>query len=512
MGGFLRAALPSALIIIVGVGNIVPIKVFFGFEWLWGSIALLVLIRYWGVSPGLLGSFTAGLSAFIGGYPPYSPLVYLFEGLFVGYLRRRTKYSISSLAVSYWVGLALLFALSHCIGGWTLTQPASVFVTLRMLVNGIGNAVIAEAIIVLFDGHRRESNGLPSLRRVFATLTMAFLCISILLLVSFESWYEFRAIEQEIRNELRTSHLAISTAIQNELAGLSQTIALVAERVGSGSLAAADIQKDIELIDQASYGLLGLYVGDLDGTSIGFSPAFDSAGVPNVGRSFAHRDYYQELIRTQKPTTSELILTESLSAVDKPGTPVVVLAFPVFSHGELSGYAAGLLDLTFAKALLRSFTHDNSEITLLDQHRRVIASTNSKNVPGTELRHSGPREFHHLLEGGIEHHMAADESLPILEQWRRSYYVLEEPILTSELVVDIPWTLVVERPIAEDVDRLYGFYNYGLTFLLILLAAAAAVARVSAKWLGAPIRVLADLSEDLLGKLRKGEEITWPLP
>ncbi|HHV94363.1 MAG TPA: hypothetical protein GXX47_07495 [Firmicutes bacterium] len=193
MGGFLRAALPSVLIIIVGVGNTVPIKVFFGFEWLWGSIALLVLIRYWGVSAGVLGSILAGISAFIGGYPPYSPLVYMFEGLFVGYLRRTTRRSISSLAVSYWVVSALLFALSHYIGGRSLTQPASVFVALRMLVNGIGNAVIAETMIVLFDCHRRESSGLPSLRRVFATLTMALLCISILLLVSFESWYEFRA-------------------------------------------------------------------------------------------------------------------------------------------------------------------------------------------------------------------------------------------------------------------------------------------------------------------------------
>ena len=72
----------------------------------------------------------------------------------------------------------------------------------------------------------------------------------------------------------------------------------------------------------------------------------------------------------------------------------------------------------------------------------MIASTNPENVPGGQLQYSGPRGFHHRLEGSIEHHMEADGSLPILEQWRRSYYVLEEPILTNQLGVEVPWTLV----------------------------------------------------------------------
>ncbi len=512
MRKYLRAVLPIALLGLIGAGNIIPIKVFFGFEWLWGSIALLVLIRYWGMPAGILGSIVASCSAVLGGYSPYSPLIYLFEGLFLTYAWRRTKHSILSLTVFYWMVIGSLVALSYLLGGKAPTQPALVFIILRMLVNGSVNAVVAEVIIVLSDCHRTWGNRrLPSLRRVFSISSMAFLCISTLLLVSFESWYEFRAVESEIRSDLRISHSAISTAVQNELITLTQTMTYLAEKLGSGSFSTADIQRDIELIDKASHGLLGLYVADSEARSIGFSPAFGSSGELNVGRSFAHREYYQELIRTKRPITSELILTDSLSSTGQP-TPVVVIAFPVINGGELYGYAAGLLDLAFAEGLLRSFSQDDSEITLLDEHHRVIASTNPENVPGGQLQYSGPRGFHHRLEGSIEHHMEADGSLPILEQWRRSYYVLEEPILTNQLGVEVPWTLVVERPIAADIDRLYGFYNYGLAMLLMLLAAAAVIARLGAYWFGTPIRMLANLSDDLPGKIRKGEQIAWPLP
>ena len=49
------------------------------------------------------------------------------------------------------------------------------------------------------------------------------------------------------------------------------------------------------------------------------------------------------------------------------------------------------------------------------------------------------------------------------------HYVLAERLGVGELSGDMPWTLIVERPITSDIDRLYAFYNRSLLAFLVLL-------------------------------------------
>src|SRR5690606_32155028 len=106
------------------------------------------------------------------------------------------------------------------------------------------------------------------------------------------------------------------------------------------------VQRHTELIRKANTGLLGLYVADDEGTSISFSPPFDESGQSNRGRSFADREYYAELIQTQRPTVSSLIMSEVFGGANRAATPLVIVGYPILGESGVLGYAAGLLDFS----------------------------------------------------------------------------------------------------------------------------------------------------------------------
>ena len=492
------------------VGNLMPVSIFFGFDWLWGGIAVLLTIRYYPRSAGRLSTLFAGLAGFWGGRCLLGSWVYLFEGLWVDYFWHRRKRSMLLLDSLYWLAVSIIVSITYFSGRLPLHPQAFLFLLMKVLVNGVVNAFIAETVAVLIDCHGVGNGGrLPSLQRILSTLFIAFVCLGALFLISFGSWQEFRHMEADIRAQLEFTHQAVSVAIQNELLGQARAVALLAEVAEPIMAQPALVQRHTELIRKANTGLLGLYVADDEGTSISFSPPFDESGQSNRGRSFADREYYAELIQTQRPTVSSLIMSEVFGGANRAATPLVIVGYPILGESGVLGYAAGLLDFSQFASILGPLIHVDDTITLIDRYNRVIGSSRPEISPGADFREIESHDYHHRLTEAIEHHMPS-QSGSLLEQWRRSHYVFREEMRTNELAFDVPWTIIIERPISSYIDRLYEYYNAGLAGFLVFLAVAGLAAILGSHWLGKPIRTLAALSQDLLARIRQRQEIDWP--
>ncbi len=488
-----------ALMGAAAIGNRVPVSIFFGFDWLWGGIGVLLAIRYGRRPAGSLAALFAGLGAFWGGRLGW---IYLFEGLWVDHFWHRTRRNMLLLDSLYWLVLAAIIALCYFAGWLPLHPPAFLFLLMKGLVNGVVNAFIAEAISVLLDSH--SGGRLPSLQRVLSTLLIAFVCLGALFLISFGSWQEFRHMEADIRAQLEFTHRTVSVAIQNELLSQARAVALLAE-VAEPILADPGlVQRHTQLIQRANSGLLGLYVADEDGARIGFA----GDGELTIGPNGTAGEYYLELLQTEKPRVSSLIMSANLAGADRTA-PVVILSYPILGEGGIRGYAAGLLDFAKIPAILSPLIHADDTITLVDRESRVIGSSNPAIAPGTDFWEIESHASHHHLTEAIEHHMPSRAGSP-LERWRLSHYVFRQEIMTDEIAFDVPWSIIIERPIGTYIDRLYEYYNASLASFLLFLAVAVLAALLGSYWLGKPIRILAALSPDLLARIRQGQGIHWP--
>lgn len=184
----LKRLVPLLLLIALGlVANMLAPRLFTGFNYLFGSIVSLVILRLYGIIPATVSALIAGAwCQVLFGHP--TPMVWLgLEPIFVGlWLRRRPQGSLLLADAVYWasLGVPLIFILFRS----TLDVPllGTTTAALMYLLIGITNALIA-GIITGQPGLRRLI-GLPhetdvSLQRLLYHLLLAVILLPAILVL-----------------------------------------------------------------------------------------------------------------------------------------------------------------------------------------------------------------------------------------------------------------------------------------------------------------------------------------
>ncbi|MBF0194222.1 MAG: hypothetical protein HQL71_06665 [Magnetococcales bacterium] len=136
------------------VGNYLNIKLFFGVDFIFGSIAALIAVRILGVLPGAAIAFIGGgFTYFLWGHP-YAAIIFTVEVLTVGLLMQYLPKHLRYLALAdliYWIllGAPLVFLFYSNIMEMSFSQTS--LIALKQPVNGIMNALIAALVVVGID-------------------------------------------------------------------------------------------------------------------------------------------------------------------------------------------------------------------------------------------------------------------------------------------------------------------------------------------------------------------------
>ena len=125
------------------LGNYYSLPLFFGADFLFGSIAVLLILYYYGLFWGLLAAIVVNsYTYFLWGHP-YGFIMFVLEALFVGYLLRSGRRNLLLLDGLFW--LLIGFPLNW-IFYYVLMHMGAVttgFVMLKQGINGIFNALLA---------------------------------------------------------------------------------------------------------------------------------------------------------------------------------------------------------------------------------------------------------------------------------------------------------------------------------------------------------------------------------
>lgn len=218
MGNLRYFGILSLLLLLGVLGNYYKLPLFFGVDFLFGSIAVLIVVHYYGIFWGTLaGMIASSITYYLWGHP-YAIIIFTLETVFVALLSRRYRNFVILDAI-FWVLLGIpLVGLFY---GFILPVSASgtILIALKQAINAIFNALIANFIVsyLPFDNliNPRKSKSSLSLKQTLFNFFLAFVLFPSLFLTMLQGRESLKFIEAAIQAEIETVSITITENINN---------------------------------------------------------------------------------------------------------------------------------------------------------------------------------------------------------------------------------------------------------------------------------------------------------
>ncbi|HEY9642423.1 MAG TPA: GAF domain-containing protein [Coleofasciculaceae cyanobacterium] len=500
---FYRRDLLGLLLLVVAgfLGNYFRWTLFFDIDFLFGSIAVWLVVCLYGVRWGTLAACIAGSCTYIIWHHPYTTLTFTLEALFVGWLfHRRQQQNIVLLDAAFWllIGMPLVWLFYAIVLQAGSTQ--ALMILLKQPVNGIFNALIASLLLTYLPIHRWVARppamSTLSLQQTLFNLLVAFVMVPTLILIVLSSQQVMDDIKTTARADLDDAarYLTIEVhtwyerrlTVIKELAALSMNPSIQDDTLRQKGEFAQRVFpefKHIHLLDQTGKRLL-----DIEEGMIQSQDTFDDT--PYVAR-------------LQRSPDALLVLARPQPGSAAPST--AMLGMPIVQDGKFVGAVLSELDLSGITDLLKTNVGDRGlSLTLVDQQNTVVTSTHAEWV--------GQQPFDWRKQGKAEaigehtyHWLPTTISPLVMVQWNNSLFVKEVTISP-----EIPWRLIVQMAATPHVQHIETVHIRNLAILLVMSGCFAPLAAlVVSRQLVQPVSQLAAVTTNLPDKLMAREPISW---
>jgi PAS domain S-box-containing protein len=502
----IRSIVLLALLIGAGfLGNYYPVPLFFGADFLFGSIAVLLVLYFYGLGWGMFAALVAYSYTWVLWGHPYGCINFMSEALFVGFFLRRGRRNLLVLDSLFWLilGIAMIW-IEH---GYILQMDgtSTSFIMLKQSINGIFNAMLVSlAICFLPLGklfQRPQFSTDISLQEYLFNLMVMMVLFPALLLTMLETRKEKEHLEANVVEDLQS----MSANLQFHLhSWLQQHVQAVQELAGLAGLSSmtptAPLQHETEILKQAFPNFYGLHVENAVGRTIAFAPKVNEKGEFTIGHDFSDRPWFKEGKAKQ-----QLVVSEVFRGRATVFSPILVLSVPVMRQNRWLGSATGVLDLGLVQKMLKAYRLEKSMIiTLNDSQGKIIASTAPERPPMQFWDWKKTGAFR-PLKASMYHWYPDDPKLPSMTRWKQSFYVQE-----ISLGPELPWKLIIEVPVAPLQHTLYTIYVKNLSIMAILTALALFFSMLLSRWLARPLVRLSQVTANLPAKLSEDRNLDWP--
>jgi signal transduction histidine kinase len=495
------------LIILGFIGNYFPIPLFFGADFLFGSVFVLLVLYFFGLRWGMLAAVLAhSYTYFLWGHP-YGFFNFVGEALFVGLFLKKGHRNLLGLVGLFWltIGMPLVWIEHGVI--MHMGSITTAFIMLKQAINGIFNALLATLVISYLLPlsrffHRAQGTQKITLRESLYNLLVMMVIFPALLLTGMQIKDEKKQLEIGLITQLQS----LSANVQFHMLGWHQThlqaIQELAVVAGESSMTpSANLQQATKLLKRSFPSFLSMHVENAEGITIAFDPPVNEKGDSNLGFDFSGRSWFQGVKTTQQPLVSEVFVGRLAFL-----SPIVNLCVPVLREKRWLGSATGTLDLRGIEKVLRPYLSDKiTRLTLTDPQGRIIVSTDPKQTPMQpwNLKKTGVSE---PINAMMYVWHPDEKKLPSMTRWKQSLYV-QETIIGPGL----PWKLTAEASVAPLQSALYILYVKNLSVIVILTALALLLSLIFSRRLTRPLTRLTEFTADLPEKLESVQDIKWPV-
>ncbi len=500
-----RSVLGLILLVIAGwLGNYLCWSFFFHLDFLFGTIAVWLILGLYGQRWCIPAVILASSYTYFLWKHPYAILIFTCEALFVSWLFRRSRQNLVLLDGIYWIciGIPLVWLFYHHVLDHDATQTT--IIMLKQAVNGIFNALVASLILIYLPIHRwfNRPQGISSLslQQTLFNLLVAFVFFPTLMLMALDSHLVVDNIEIAAQEELRVTSIELGAQIDAWYEQLLHATGELAQIVAQSNLSqSVQLQQSTDLTQRAFLDFHTLYVVTPTGQVSAASSASDLPAKAPTGLSLAGVPYFEAIRNTRQPTLSGL-LTPS-SGISTSG---VILSTPVIQQNRLLGFVISEIALKRIEHLFKTYTSQGLQITLLDRNNTIITSTQSDRAVAQPFDPQQKGRIEAITADSYQWFPTTGSSM-LMVQWTNSFFVRE-----MALEHEIPWKLLIERPVAPNVSQVFQVHVRSLTILIFIAGFALGFAALLTRRLVSPLSQLARVTTNLPNQLVEQKPIDWP--
>ncbi len=485
------SAVMIILLILSFLGNYFAISLFFGVDFLFGSIVTFIVIRLFGVKWGVLAAFVASSYTYFLWDHPYAIVIFTLEAFFVGQIYKYKKANFIILDLIYWLcmGISLVWLFYYLVLNMDLS--ATYLIMLKQSINGIFNVMVANIIFYIpyLKKMLSQSEGDISFNDIIFSILIFFVLIPTLLFLSYEGYHQYKSIEKEIISIIDNTALNISKNISKMYdQSLTPLVELAKLPSVENMQPSPGLQKELALICNLFPQFRGIYITNDRASVVEYYPR-NNIEKRAVGYKFGGSDGDGTKIQTElKPVISGVFLEEH----SDNSSPVFTIGVPVIRDGSLKGHVFGELDLSKLSETVNSGLYNSrAEIIILDQNKNIVVTT-YKELNALDKFAKLENYKKERIHNDIFNLYPSDSSLPRMKRWEGSSFAVVRPINEN-----IPWDLIVEVPVAPFQNQLYKFYINILSVVFIVVIIFLLLASHLAKWLITTLNQLTVLTKDL---------------
>jgi PAS domain S-box-containing protein len=481
-----REALALSALTSLGLaGNFLYIELFFGVNFMFGSIATIIALRssgaLWGTLVGLIvGSYTY----FLWGHP-YALVVFGLEALVVGLLTCCIKNGdVVLIDAAYWLFLGSPLSwllLTHQLG---LPESAVSLIVIKQAANGITNAVVATMFLQFTPIIRWISGGVSfyvakywSIHSEINTLVAVFIFLPMLGVIIAQGRVSHNEMQASLEHNVEDKVADTRREIGSSLLYYSNFLAMAAELELANDRGEFWEKYVSNLGNPDSPVVINTQIIRADGETL-FSYPENSTGISEYANqisSIPPGSYYL----THVHATEGLEVPYFKVILPISGGHLLVASFSVDIFGDqLAGISLG--------------SQGNSNVELLDGRGYIVSN-------------KGATDLSAMVQGSDSRHLlSSDMQLPPMVRWRQAYWQD-----TALFMDNADWIVRVSTPLKQSVERLQSDYaRKFLTMIIVSITSLLLVPLVS-RTLSSPLIQLTFVA-DMYTNSVKREDVIWP--
>lgn len=508
------------LIILVALsylGNYFKMPLFFGVDFIFGSIFVWLISfyygRFWGNTAGIIASFCTYV---LWGHF-YSVYIYTAETIFINHFWSKNTKSLVLLDMIFWILLGMpLIALTFGLIIPDVSYLGTQLIMFKQMVNGILNAVIATVIINYIPLQKvlkvKPIKQVLPFEQTLFNLLVSSIFIPLLLFSVISSNYQLNQTETQIIQKLNQ----VSNYLKEDIDHWQEHNIMALEAIAEQDyININNLQENLRLTKNILPNFHQIYVTNQQGIIIGATTQNRGIDDDLIGLNVSNTEKFINSQGTQKT------LVTGLRQNTSNNSSYLELTTPIIRNNQWSGFVYGSIDLSSLTQFIETNASEpDTDILVLDEEKNTLITSFNElsNIPYISTSTDAKNQVRSLLEPSehltnipsnssleeVYHSLPISPGTPIMARWSQSHYFKKIP--ASDY---LPITLMTIIQAEEYVNQLQTYYIRLLTIIIIITIISFIVAYKISKNLVKPIRYLATISTNLPQKITQNKQIKW---
>ncbi len=315
---------------------------------------------------------------------------------------------------------------------------------------------------------------------VFSFLLVTAIAISSLLLQRY-FW-----LNKHERERIEQDYLPVAESFGKIIEGnLAQRLLLLTqvseEVLKAGVNNTNKLQKIVESVHYRNPYLKTVWVGNVEGRAIAFSPLYDKEGNINIGRDYSDREYFKEVKTLKKPIIGDIIVGRSIAE------QIIPMAVPILDkNNKFIGFVFSAYPPERIRETIRTIDiYGKGFVTIVDEDGRIIASTKKLEMETEMWDISSTNIF--LEAKKKDKGIAEFVSLADNKKKIGAFYNLKNG-----------WKIWISRDVADMNRAILSSYYYSILWGMLALSIAFGIAYLLSIFISKPVVALTKYSKQFV--------------